>query len=136
MSFGDCETLVNFPIIVLSEKRSRFVMMNPRQSIFRKILVDGCAITDGPRCDYLVIGPDDAEYFVELKGCDIRHAIQQLETSIQNLGSKIVIIKRFSYIISTRCPLQTPKIQELQIHFKRVLKSTLLIKNNNCEIDV
>ena len=49
--------------------------------------VDGCAIKTGQKCDDLLISQDEhEEHFVELKGVDIMHAIDQLEQTILKIG--------------------------------------------------
>ena len=128
MTFGECETRVKFPKIVLTENKRCFVLVNPSLKIFRKIKVDGCAIKDGVRCDYLIIGSDPIEYFIELKGCDIDHALEQLETSIRKIGSKDSKIRRNSYIVCSRVPRETPRIQNLQKVFWEKVHSTLTVK--------
>jgi hypothetical protein len=136
MDFGNCEDRTEQSVIVIKENRSRLVINNPRRERIRKILVDGCVITNGLRCDYFIIGPKNAEYFVELKGCDIEHAIHQLETTIQALGVKNQKVIRHSIIISSRCPLISTRIQKLTLYFKKNLMSTLKIKCNCLEIEI
>lgn len=136
MDFGDCEVTTTQSAIVLEENKRRLVINNPRKKRVRKVQVDGCAIIEGKRCDHLIIGPDNSEYFVELKGCDIDHAINQLEASIYKLGTKIRSGKRLSIIISSRCPLTTPKIQKLKLHFRKNLMSELILKNTYMEIEL
>jgi hypothetical protein len=134
MNFGKCETTTERSIIVLKENRSRLVIKNSQNEKIRKVWVDGCVITEGQRCDFLLIGSNNSEYFVELKGCDVEHAIKQLETTINLLGAKIKSVQRHSIVISTRCPLLTPKIQKLKSHFRKDLMSELTIKNQCWEL--
>jgi hypothetical protein len=136
MNFGKCETSTDQSIIVLKENSSRLIIKNLRNEKVRQVLVDGCAIIEGQRCDFLIIGPNDSGYFVELKGCDVEHAIKQLETTINKLGEKIKLVERHSIIISSRCSLLTPKIQKLKLYFKKNLMSSLTIKNNVLEVDI
>jgi hypothetical protein len=136
MNFGKCEITTEQSVIVLKENRSRLIIKNSRKEKVRRVLVDGCAITEGQRCDFLIIGPNNSEYFVELKGCNVEHAIKQLEISINKLGERIKSIERYSIIVSSRCPLFTPKIQQLKLYFKKNLMSNLTIKNNFLEIDI
>jgi len=136
MIFGECEVSTEKSIIVLKENKSQLVIRNSHNEKVRQVKVDGCAIKDGQRCDFLIIGSNNSEYFVELKGCDVEHAIKQLERTINILGSKIKSIKRYSIIISSRCPLLTPKIQKLKLHFRKNLMSELIIKNHVLEIAI
>lgn len=136
MGFGKCEDTTDQRIIVLEENRRRVIMRNPRRARIRRVLVDGCAILEGKRCDYLIIGSNNTEYFVELKGCDIEHAVSQLETTIKKLGEQTKTIKRYSIVVSSRCPMLTPRIQKLKLYFTKNLMSTLIIKCNWLEIDI
>jgi len=72
---------------VCSEKRSRYALsLDPKMEGWR-YQVDGYIITYGDKCDALILvkeGDDFAEVFVELKGCDVRHAITQLEETLKN----------------------------------------------------
>lgn len=136
MNFGNCETTTEQSVIVLQENKSRLVIKNLRNEKIRQVCVDGCVITEGQRCDFLILGPNNSEYFIELKGCDVEHAIKQLETTINLLGSNIKSVKRHAIIISSRCPLLTPKIQKLKLHFKKTLMAELKIKNNCLEIAI
>lgn len=72
---------------VCREKRSRYVLsLEPKMEGWR-FQVDGYIITEGDKCDALVLvkdGDDFAEIFVELKGSDVSHAITQLEETLKN----------------------------------------------------
>lgn len=72
---------------VCSEKRSRYALsLDPKMEGWR-YQVDGYIITDGDKCDALILvkdGDDFAEVFVELKGSDVSHAITQLEETLKN----------------------------------------------------
>lgn len=52
--------------------------------------VDGCIITSGQKCDKLLLSKNPSNlatwfgHFIELKGTDVSHAIDQLETTIRN----------------------------------------------------
>jgi hypothetical protein len=136
MNFAECETFIEHPIIVLKENNRRLRINNPGRQQIRRVHVDGCVITDGVRCDYLIIGQDNSEYFVELKGSDIEHAVKQLETTINRIGAKVKGIQRYSIVVSSRCPLFTPRVQQIRVHFKKNLNSEFMIKCISCEIDL
>lgn len=126
-----CICLKNDKIISLKENKSCFRFFNPERKEVKCILVDGCAITDGIRCDYLLIDANDTEHFIELKGRDITHAVEQLESSIKQLSTNKGL--KYSFIVSTRCPLAGPDIQIFKKKFKQRYNSELIIKNLICE---
>ena len=71
----ECGTFTQHPKIALSGARtSTLYLLNPKRRNAEKIEVDGCAITEGPRCDWLVLLNDATsheEIYVELKGSDV-----------------------------------------------------------------
>ncbi|MCB9233487.1 MAG: hypothetical protein H6581_17655 [Bacteroidia bacterium] len=95
-----------------------------------EVIVDGCAINQGPKCDYLLIQSSGFEHFVELKGVDIPHAFKQIEATILKLSSNPKGIEKHAYIISTSCPLTTSQIQIQKSKFKKNFNSSLLVKNS------
>ena len=121
-------------IMTLKENKSKFIIKNANNLV--KILVDGCAIKDGIRCDYLVKVQDKLEIFIELKGQDIEHAINQIERSIQILSSDRNNFPKQSYVVCTRSPMQSPEIQLIQKRFKKKYNSAFFIKSIQHEITV
>lgn len=89
--------------------------------------IDGYVIKDGIRCDKLLIALNDQKgmaVFVELKGSDIMHAVEQLEKTINNpLFSPYPMIKdnTRARIVSAGGPKSASrsKFIESQIRFKR-----------------
>ncbi len=127
----NCISVKNDKIISFKENKSCFRFINPEQKKVKCILVDGCAITDGIRCDHLLIDANDTEHFIELKGRDIKHAVEQLKASIMQLSANRGM--KYSFVVSTRCPLSGTDIQNFRKKFKQGYNSELIIKNLICE---
>ena len=136
INFGICESKTRVSRIVLSEKRSKITFVNDNNHNIRKIIIDGCFINEGIKCDFLLILPDDTELFVELKGCDVSHAINQLERTIEKTSNNIFEQPKISFIVSTRCPLASAEIQNYKLRFKKKYKSELIIKNSPCKFTI
>ena len=73
---------------VCGEKRSKYTLsLEPTMEGWR-YPVDGYLITEGDKCDALILVKDGdggfAEVFVELKGSDVGHAITQLEETLKH----------------------------------------------------
>lgn len=130
----NCLSRSNDTKIKCEEKSQKIIFTNTKRLTVEKIFVDGCQITDGARCDYL-IKLENKEYFVELKGQDLRHAFEQLKNSITLLG-QITCMERISYVISSRSPLASSEIQVERLKFLRSYKSDLIVKNNNLTINL
>jgi len=124
-----CTAVTNDKLIVLKENRSKVIFDNKKQIKVEKIHVDGCQITSGIRCDYLML-TDSLEYFIELKGQDLDHAIEQLKTTISKLSDDPKKGKKKSFIICTRSPLNSATIQNLQLKFRKHFNSELIVKSS------
>ncbi|MBD2484655.1 hypothetical protein [Planktothrix sp. FACHB-1365] len=134
--FPECEKIISDKRITRKENQSQIIIENPNQFKVCVVQVDGCAIKEGLRCDYLVI-PDQQdikrtlEIYIELKGSKILHAIEQLEATIKQLSDDPAKQKKVCIIISTRCPLATTEIQNFKRDFKKKYNATLEVKNIN-----
>ena len=75
-------------VVSTAEKGKRYVLQvnDSKESVVYQ--VDGQIITAGSKCDKMVLVKEDSsnwiQIFVELKGVDVHHAIEQLETTLQN----------------------------------------------------
>ncbi|MBE9143286.1 hypothetical protein [Planktothrix mougeotii] len=132
--FPECEKIVSDKRITRKENQSQIIIENPNQFKVCVVQVDGCAIKEGQRCDYLVI-PDKQdikrtlEIYIELKGSKILHAIEQLEATIKKLSDDPAKQEKVCIIISTRCPLAGTDIQNFKRDFKKKYNATLEVKN-------
>ena len=139
MNFGNCEEVRKDIKIVITDpgsrnNRSKFRLENPRSLKVRVIQVDDCVIKQGMRCDYLIIAPskdksfDSQEIYIELKGSDVKHAVEQIATTIQKLSPDMSVSK-LCFIASTRCPINSTQIQNLKKKFRKKYNAKLTIKN-------
>lgn len=86
--------------IKFEENKRKIIFLNPRRFPYECVDVDGCTIKEGARCDKLLLSTDEREErYVELKGTDVMHAIDQLEETIKRLGE--YTDNRHAYVIST-----------------------------------
>jgi hypothetical protein len=124
----DCITTVTDKIVVFSDKKSKceFRIINDKQRKIEKHRIDGCRIKgeDAPKCDWLAVDIESSkEIFIELKGKDIEHAIKQLCATVDQLSQNRTS-KKLAYIISTRSPLNSAKIDAIS---KKILGSHKLV---------
>ncbi len=115
--------------IVFQENNSKLTFLNKNQIQTTKVKVDGCEITSGLRCDYLLLAKE-LEYFIELKGQDINHAIKQLVATFKKLSKNPKKQEKTSFIICTRSPMNLAAIQNLQVKFKKNFSANLIVKNS------
>ncbi len=134
MNFPDeCEETLRNPRIPLKEKKRKITFINNSKSAIRKIRIDNCVITEGLRCDWLVIDESMIEYFVELKGSDVKHAVKQLTTSIEKVSQDKRRQKKYCFIVSSRIPKTGTDILKWKKEFKRDFNAVFNLKNNQME---
>ncbi len=94
MNRADLDTCtVNSPsnrekIIPCKENRSEYRYVNSLENRVAKIKFDGCLINDETtiKCDYLLVDWDShIAVFIELKGSDIYHALNQIGATIDHV---------------------------------------------------
>lgn len=132
----ECTTTSTDKLIVLSENKSKIIFKNTASKKIKKIIVDGCAIKNGIKCDFLIIDDNEKEFFVELKGTDITHAFEQLSRSIELLSKSPKSEEKHSFVISTRSPLISSKLQKYKLNFKKQFNSSLLVKNGSWSVQI
>ena len=100
------------------------------------VAVDGCALTEGVKCDNLLCSADEQEErYVELKGQNIKHAIEQLATTIVKLGE--FNSRRYAYVSCTKvAPQIRTDIQAALLRFKKDFNATLLVKTSPIEVNL
>lgn len=136
--FPKCEECKTDSKIVLKENRSKITFLNPKQDSILIIKVDGCAIKDTEtlKCDFALVPSQEVEVYVELKGSDIFHAVEQIESTIKWISEDPKKIRKLCFVVSTRVPKQTTSIQQLQSQFKKKFNASFRIKNLQDECDL
>lgn len=122
--------------IVCAERRSKITFVNEKGKNIKKVKVDGCAITSGVRCDYLIVDETNYEFFVELKGSNVKHACDQLRETINKLSKDPKKKEKHSYIISSRVPLTGSDVQKLKLEFKKKFNCFLKIETIKCSVKI
>ena len=125
---GFCVTETTDSVIRFGERRSVIRFHNPNRLLYKRVQVDGCALTNGQRCDNLLCSADEhEERYVELKGSDVPHAIEQLRATICKIGE--YERNRHCYVVCTKvAPQITTQIQKAKVEFQRVFRSELQVK--------
>ena len=136
-----CEVDTEGLEVVFEEKHRKMIYHNPKKKKCRKVQVDGCAITEGLKCDKLLLYSDDkekaVESYVELKGEDVSHAIDQIMATIPQIHKKdnkvqaFIVPTNYSPNISGK---KQKMIQELKKKYGK--DSLLMIKNKICECTI
>jgi len=115
---------------VVEENRSRVEFENAKRYKIDQIEVDGCAITNGLRCDWLInVDASQRSIFVELKGSNVPHAVEQLVHAHDSLHE--IRKPNVTWIISSqRCPLTSTEVQTLTIKLRKRKGVSLVVRNS------
>lgn len=120
--------------ISVSEGKAVYIAsVNPERKV-AVFSVDGNLITDGNKCDKLILSQHNESetdwigHFIELKGCDISHAITQLEATLNNKMFQDASLKqKYARIVGRKFPANTGNsdVERARINF---------IKRYKCEL--
>ena len=136
-----CNKYSSDKIVPAEENGRKFRIKNNKSLNINKVKVDNCYITDGKRCDYLfeIINDNIIEqvFYVELKGSNITHAIEQLEVTMifcKTIHNKVKNKKCF--IVASRYPSAGQSSQILKSKFKRKHNIQLFFDSKIKEVTV
>ena len=133
MDFTGCQKQTTNSQIVLGEKRTKLVFLNPNKNNVHIITVDNCLHFPGKKCDYLLL-VSPYQIYVELKGSDTKTAIKQIENSILSLKELYKAQKILAYIVYNSNPLHTTRIQNIKQKFSSL--ATLRFQKTNSKISL
>lgn len=126
----NCRTESSQKIFTFEENKSKLTLENVDQVASTKIIVDGCEINDKTiRCDYMLLAKG-IEFYIELKGQDLVHAVNQIKVTIKRLSADFKCKNKKSYIICTRSPLSSTQIQNIKFDLLKNYNSDLQIKSS------
>jgi hypothetical protein len=111
---------------------------NQDRTVIRKIRVDGCLITTGVRCDWILSHPTVVDVLIELKGTDVNHALEQLERTIEVWllhPERIGISKLSALVVCSQYPRFNTTIARKQQEFAERFRAPLRVKSRNQKYD-
>ncbi len=139
MDYGNCATLSKNKIITAEENGRKLTINNPTLRSITKVQVDGCLrISGGKRCDYLfeIDQPTTQVIYLELKGCDIPKAYEQLAATIDLFRSKHDGCKKVCHIVASRVPKAGTETQQLKIKLLKTKQAELIVSTNQAFVNV
>ncbi len=127
----------------LKEQRTEYRLRFGNRRTCVAYQVDGNIITEGNKCDYLVLAKQDENpqnnnwkaIFIELKGTDVEHALEQLDASMSNGELKHGSInERHARIVAKSFPSSksNPKFEAAKRTFKEKHKCSLKQVSSGC----
>lgn len=147
-----CEGICSYPIfsdsehtsflrnkkIIVEENKKKYIANNIKQECIAKVRVDGGLISnqDIGKSDYILIRCEhDIVYIIELKGCDVAKACEQILSTIAYLSFSLRGCTIHGRIICSRAP--TPALRSS--HYTKLERQCrenggqLIVKTNQFE---
>lgn len=126
------QPLMQRETISVKEKGKKYTLtLNPKKECVA-YQIDGVILKDGNRCDKLIVARyadhTEAAVFVELKGRNISHAIDQLEATLkQNVFKHRNVAKRKACIVGQSIPRNTGNsvVEKAKIRFNKTYNCQL-----------
>ncbi len=142
--FHPSQELKERSLVTISEKGKSYKASLPKGYLSAVFHVDGDIIAKGERCDAFLVGlhnitkeSSGVAAFIELKGVDISHAVDQLEETIKNSLFRPFPKpedKAKARIVTAGCGPKSSskkKVEEARIRFKKVYNVELRILKNS-----
>lgn len=142
-NYSVCSTRSKKAIITFKDKGEsrKMTFNNPNKLEVIEIKIDGCLINNENilKYDYMLYIPSGYRYkenYVELKGSNIDHAVEQISSTIKYLwkwASKTVQKQdiRKGYIISRRVPRADTSVQRHKLQMKKTYNLDLEVKTGH-----
>lgn len=103
---------------------------NGGHECYRKIRIDGCAVIEGPRADW-VIEKGDAAVIIELKGRDVEYAANQINATATLWLKEKRCSRMAGLIVARQYPRASASMQLKQQTFARKFKGPLHVVCHN-----
>ena len=110
-------------IVTLEERKGRkYIATNVSNSTLTLYTIDGCVVKTGNRCDFLLVKEKTDSYFIELKGSDLGHAVEQIDTTINQLADELLGNVHGRIVLSrAKTPdLKSSSLIKLELKLKRL----------------
>lgn len=133
----NCTQTVSHSRVKVEENKRKAVFINDTRDEFKISEVDGCLIRQGVRCDKLVSKVGVASVLVELKGCDVSHACEQLFESAVHLSVKPLLEKSMGFlVICSRVPRFDGFVVKAKQRAAKQFKAGFHVVKNQGEFDI
>lgn len=135
-----CTEVVRVSKVKIAEKGKQAVFLNPKKEEFSRTRVDGCVITNKTACDWWIAHEGSGSVLIELKGCDVDHAIEQIEATFDYLSKNNLLHEKNAAMIicvkPPRHPSFTSKLQKAKSRLSAKYKAPLHIVTGSHEYDI
>ena len=133
-NFKKCVTLNKNSKVTVKENGKQAIFLNPERTVYCVVHVDGCVIQQKIASDYVVSKAGVGDVVVELKGCDVDHAVDQIFATADfwtKNGFREGNIA--GLIVCSRKPSFDTKIQRIQARFAKHFSAPIHVIARNDE---
>lgn len=135
-----CTEVTSASRVKVEENGKKAVFLNTERSRYLRVRVDGCLIVDSVACDWLVSTNDVGTVFVELKGKDVAHALDQLDATIAYAKALGIYPEKYAAIVVCtgypKHPSFDTKLQRIKQRFLTKYKAPIHIVCGNHEYNM
>lgn len=114
----------------------KHIAHNRNSSLVTHYKVDGVIITNGNKCDFLLINEDKrTAYLIELKGSDLSWAAMQLDATERALSSQLAPYQPLQYrIVANKCrtsEIETAEFKKYRLRWRgRLVYKSIQLEEN------
>lgn len=133
---NSCIEEINHAKIKVEECKRKATFLNPDRHQYIRGRIDGCLIKEGIRADYLVSG-EGKTVIVELKGCNVSHACEQLMKAVAHENVKPFLVGKVGFlIICSRYPSDSTSVQRARERARKKFGAKLLVFTNERDVSI
>jgi uncharacterized CHY-type Zn-finger protein len=134
---NSCVDCVSHSKVKVEENGRKAIFLNPNRECYSVGRIDGCLVKDGIRADFFV-ATERCAVIVELKGCDVTHACEQLFAAVDNHAvNEFVKGKKLGFIIiCSRFPSNSTSVQIAQSKARKRYKAGFHVCCNMREFNI
>ena len=139
----ECTNVKRGRIVKVEEKNKSFILKNPDNERIKVIRIDNCVFdANDPdlRCDFLMRPLTiDSDLFIELKGTEIEHAVNQIASTIQyiySIDTGSAGRKRLGYIVGSRYPRDDGRYKSAVKNLRKVHQCKIKYRNKELTEDI
>lgn len=128
-----CVEDVRHSLVTVAENSRSATFTNVKGTKIRRIRVDGCLLKGVTASDWIVSKENCLDLVVELKGCDVDHAMRQVIATLRfwcnhelKGGTRLAAL-----VVCTKYPRVDTKIQRAKIQLAKEFNAPLHVRTRN-----
>ena len=129
-----CVLSVDHSRIKVEENGRQATVLNPNREDYKKIEIDDCLIRQGIRCDWAIHRQGVGTVFIELKGSNVSHAIEQLFATVPREEVRPYTLGEIGFlVVCSQIPKFGSHIAKAKVRAAREYKAGFRVVKNRAE---